>query len=64
MQTTPKPSCLMRRCEVMQWLGVERDVIEKWVRCGFIRRLDVPGCKGFYYRDEIESKILNGNGNK
>lgn len=61
----PPDDKLLRASDVCRWLGVHRSIIKKWVDCEVIHRIHpVANGYAFYDRDEIASKILNGNGTK
>jgi len=51
-------SLLMRRREVTEYLGVDRQVVQKMVQCGVLKPVHlVPGGRAHYRRDEVEGCV-------
>ncbi len=54
-----KPVHLLRRGEVMKWLGINEQTLEKWVDLGIVRAIKLPRQKSFYLKEEIERKLFD-----
>jgi hypothetical protein len=51
---------LLRRADVLDWLGVPAAEFQSWIRCGIIsaHHPNGPHTKAYYLRSEIECKVL------
>ena len=53
------PGYLVRRLDVIDWLGVTKTEFESWVRCGLLHPWrDRENAKALFYVEEIEMVIL------
>lgn len=58
MQIKEPRAEMLRRADVLSWLGVPSAEFESWVRCGVISATRNRRAKAYYRRSEIKQKVL------
>ena len=52
---------LLRRCQILRWLGVDRLMFDKIVReCLLPYRVLIPGGVKYFRREDVVRRFLNG----